>query len=402
MWDGMLLSSAIDSFFGKLPSYIYYIIGTIVTGVILFIYKYNINIKDNSPFTRLTDNPAAKLVADIKVGWNLSESLEATNLKYLGENPTISQMETAWGNPVTTKENITAVKNAGFNAIRIPVSWDKVVDSNYNIRKDWFARVKEVVNYAVDNDMYIILNTHHDENTFKFTNAEIEKSLAAFKIIWEQIADKFKNYNEKLIFEALNEPRTIGAAWEWSGGVPEEHANLNKYYQIFVDTVRASGGNNDKRILMVNTYGASSLTIAVNALTLPVDTTPNRIIVSFHAYVPRDFIVYDNPLTTWNSSNPKDTSPIHEAMMPSFNKFITNGIPVIMGEFCADDKNNESERAKWAEYYVSYARSKGIPCFWWGGSSKLFDRKSNKFNFPKIVTALMNGVNNTPSYWSQK
>ncbi len=253
------------------------------------------NINNNSPAARLTGNPAVKLVSDIKVGWNLSESLEAAHLQHLGENPAISQMETAWGNPVTTKGNITAIKNAGFNAIRIPVSWDKAADPDYNIRKNWFARVKEVVNYAVDNDMYIIINTHHDEDIFKFTNAETGKSLSAFKKIWEQIADNFNNYNEKLIFEALNEPRTIGAAWEWTGGVPEEHANLNKYYQVFVDTVRASGGNNDKRILMINTYGASAESTAVNALTLPIDTIPNSLIVSFHAYVPRDFIVYDNP-----------------------------------------------------------------------------------------------------------
>jgi len=350
----------------------------------------------------LADNPAAQLVADIRVGWNLSESLEANHLKYLGQNPTITRMETAWGNPVTTKANITTIKNAGFNAIRIPVSWDKVVDSSYNIRRDWMARVMEVVNYAVDNDMYIIVNTHHDEDIFKFTDAEVEQSLVVFKKIWEQIADNFKNYNEKLIFEGLNEPRTIGAAWEWTGGIPEEHANLNRYYQVFVDTIRASGGNNDRRMLMINTYGASGRPKAVNALTLPVDTVPNRLIVSYHAYEPRNFIVSENPQTTWDISNPNDTSPIHDTVLPSFNKFISNRIPVIMGEFCADDKNNESERAKWAEYYVSYARSKGIPCFWWGGSSRLFDRNTNTFRFPQIVTALMNGVNNTPSYWLKR
>ena len=371
----------------------------------------NIN-NENKPQTPEAPQPfnditASQLVANIKIGWNLGNTLDATDYGegWLSKTATIQQLETAWGNPVTTKANITAIKNAGFNAIRIPVSWDKAVDANYNIRTDWMARVTEVVNYAVDNDMYILLNTHHDETTFKFKNSAIDKSLAAFKKIWEQIADNFKNYNEKLIFEGLNEPRTVDGEAEWDGGTSEERANLNKYYPIFVQTVRNSGGNNNKRILMINTYAASACQTAVDGLVLPTDTVANKLIVSIHAYTPYDFCYPYSASQTpnWSSTNSKDTGEIQSAISPAYNKFVSNGIPVIIGEFGSVDKNNTSARAAWAEYYVSFAKSKSIPCFLWDNdltyeSEKfgIFKRSNNTFYFPEIKDALMRGVATTP------
>ena len=344
------------------------------------------------PFNDIT---AAQLVADIKIGWNLGNSLDAYDLTWLPANPTVTQLETGWSNPVTTKAMITAVKNAGFNAIRIPVSWDKASDSKHKIRADWMKRVTIVVNYAVDNDMYVILNTHHDEHIFKFTEAEKTTSLAAFRKIWEQIADNFKNYNEKLIFEGLNEPRTKGSAQEWSGGTAAEHAVLNDYYPVFIDVVRKSGGNNDKRILMINTYAASSTPTALDGLTLPTDTIANKLIVSVHAYEPYNFALNEAVnFNTWSSSNPADTSPINAAIDNVYNKFVSNGTPVIMGEFGAVVKDNESSRAQWAEYYVTYAAGKGIKCVYWddGGLFKLFNRQNNQWLYPQVVTALMKGA----------
>ncbi|MDR0302400.1 MAG: glycoside hydrolase family 5 protein [Treponema sp.] len=346
------------------------------------------------------DITAAQLVANIKIGWNLGNTLDATDNGegWIDKNSTVTFMETCWGNPVTTKANITAIKNAGFNAIRIPVSWDKAVDSNYNIRGDWMKRVTEVVNYAVDNDMYILLNTHHDEHTFKFTNDKIEASLAAFKKIWEQIADNFKNHNEKLIFEGLNEPRTKNTPNEWSGGTPEEHNNLNSYYRTFVETVRASGGNNDKRILMITTYAASASDTAVNALTLPTDTVSGKLIVSIHAYTPYNFALNEeSPVNTWSKTNSSDTKAIQDVIQPAYDKFVSKGIPVIMGEFGAGNKDNAAARGAWAEYYVGYAKSKGIACFYWddGGWFKLLNRSNDTFYFPEVLAGLMDGANST-------
>jgi endoglucanase len=351
------------------------------------------------------DITAAQLVAGMKAGWNLGNTLDCYNTDYILTGKTVTQMETAWGNPVTTQANITAVKNAGFNVIRIPVSWSKAVDASYNIRSDWMARVKQVVDYAVENDMYIILNTHHDEDIFRFTNANKTASLAAFKKIWEQIADTFKDYNEKLIFEGLNEPREKGASWEWNGGNAEERANLNEHYRVFVNTVRASGGNNGKRFLLINPYAASGTAAAMNGLVIPADTASNKIIVSYHNYAPNDFALTNNMNGAWNKTNQADTKPITDPIDRYYTKFVSKGIPVIIGEFGAQNKNNDATRAAWAGYYVSYARSKGMPCIWWdmgiatgdvttGDLFGIFNRNNNTWYFPGIVTAIMNAAGN--------
>jgi endoglucanase len=348
------------------------------------------------------DITAVQLVAGIKVGWNLGNTLDANG------NPgaTVSQLETGWGNPVTTKAHITAIKDAGFNAIRIPVSWAKCADAsnNYKIRDDWMTRVTEVVNYAVDNDMYILLNTHHDESIFKFENKEKAASINAFRLIWAQIAGNFQNYDEKLIFEGLNEPRTRGSSAEWNGGTAEERANLNDHYKVFVKTVRVCGGNNDKRFLMVNTYGASGLATAMNGLTIPEDTAQNKIIASYHAYEPYNFALNQGSgsVKTWSQSNSSDTSPITSRINQAHTSFISKGIPVILGEFGALDKGNEPARAAWVEFYVKQAAQKGIKCFWWdngvttgdGEKFGLLNRQNNTFYYPQIKEGLIRGANN--------
>jgi len=349
------------------------------------------------------DISAEELAANIRVGWNLGNTLDTSDLHWLERNAPVSQFETAWGNPVTTIAMINAVKEAGFDAIRIPVSWSKAANRNYVIRDAWMNRVKQVVNYAVSNDMYIILNTHHDEDIFKFRDSEMAESRRAFQAIWKQIADNFKNYDEKLIFEGLNEPRTKGSPAEWNGGTGEERNNLNILNQLFVDTVRASGGNNLMRVLMVPTYAASSLAVAMNALTIPSDpqNSVNKIIVSIHAYEPYNFALNENStVNTWSVSRTSDTAPITERIDRAYNLFISKGIPVIMGEFGALNKGNEEARAQWAEFYTSYAKGRGVKCFWWdnGGQNDpppgfcLLVRRSNRFAFPLIVNALMRGT----------
>jgi endoglucanase len=356
------------------------------------------------------DITAAELVAGIKIGWNLGNTLDAHNFsEWLGANPTVSQMETAWSNPVTTKAMITTLKNTGFNAIRIPVSWTKAAGGapNYTIRADWMNRVVEVVNYAVENDMYIILNSHHDEDVFKFMNSNTAVGKAAFQKIWEQIAHTFKDYNEKLIFEGLNEPRTVGSDDEWNGGTGEERANINAYYQTFVDTVRASGGNNNKRILQINTYAASAEQAALNGLVLPTDTVQNKLIVSVHIYAPYNFAMNESGTSSWSASNSSDVSGVTAPIDRAYNTFARNGTPVTIGEFGSIHKNNTAARAELAQFYVSYATNKGLKCFWWddGGNTNtagdkmfsLFNRNNNTFYFLAIKDALINGAYNPDS-----
>lgn len=337
---------------------------------------------------------AASVAGKIKIGWNLGNTLDS------------SPTETSWGNPKTTKANIDGIKKAGFNAIRIPVSWSAHIDSSYKIDEAWMSRVKEVVDYAVANDMYIILNTHHDESVFKLKDKDLTESSKAIKEIWRQIAEQFKNYDEKLIFEDLNEPRTPGSANEWSGGTKEERDNLNKLHQVFVDTIRATGGNNARRVLMIPGYAASGT--GLNDLIIPKDSAEGAVIVSVHAYAPYNFAYNfgSGSKKTWDKSDSSDTAEIRNVLDRAHSLFVSKGVPVIIGEFGALNKDdNNSARAELAEYYVSYAKSKGIACFIWdngymnattglggGEGFGLYDRKSNAFKYPEIIEALMRGI----------
>ncbi|MDR0443157.1 MAG: glycoside hydrolase family 5 protein [Treponema sp.] len=295
----------------------------------------------------LIDTAAGRIVREMRVGWNLGNTLDAVG-DWVNSSTPVNGLETMWVKEVTTRKTIDALKNAGFNSIRIPVSWSKCIDNNNIIRTDWMNRVIEIVNYAVENDMYILLNSHHDEEIFKFMDKDMAASLPKFIKIWEQIAEAFKDYDEKLVFEALNEPRTKKSANEWQGGTKQERDNLNKYYQAFVDTVRATGGNNSKRILMINTYAASAEMAAINGLAIPSDTVENSIIVSVHSYSPYNFALNTNKAFNKWSGSGADKSDITNGIDRAYKKFVENGIPVIIGEFGAMNKNNEETRAKWA------------------------------------------------------
>ena len=355
---------------------------------------------------------AANLVASIRMGWNLGNTFDAfggrDGWSWLGggsyANMSATDMERAWVNHVTTRANIDALRSAGFNAIRIPVTWFKACDADYNIRADWMSRVKEVVDYAVANDMVILLNTHHDEEIFKLLDAQMTETKKAFEKIWTQIAEAFKDYDHNLIFESLNEPRTKGTPAEWNGGTAEERANLNALNQLFVDTVRRTGGSNAGRVLLIPTYGASAGAAAMRGLVIPKDTAEDRIAVSIHAYVPWNFALRtDGGTASWSRDNPSDTRQIHEPLDLAYELFVSKGIPVVMGEMGALNKDNLAARVAWAEYYTAYAKSKGIPCFWWDNGASgvstpgietfgLLDRRTNQIISPEIVAAMLRGT----------
>lgn len=337
---------------------------------------------------------AEQTVADMKIGWNLGNTLDSANCTWLTNK---LECETAWGNPKTTKAMITAVKKAGFNAVRIPVSWGEHIDSSGNIDKAWLDRVQEVVDYAYDNDMYVILNSHHDNSWIKLDAASEKEVTKKYKNLWKQIAERFKDYDEKLLFEGLNEPRTEGSAKEWSGGTSSEHKVLNKLYEAFVSAVRATGGNNKTRILIVAPYAASSSYTAMAALEVPDD---DRVIVSIHAYIP-----YNAAFN--RGSNEKALSESGKGEIDTLFKnidklYLSKGIPAIIGEFGSVNKSNTKDRAEIAKYYVSTAKKYGVPCFWWDNGSNcepsqgegfgLLNRNTLEWFYPDIVKALVNSA----------
>lgn len=325
------------------------------------------------------------MVKEMKIGWNLGNTLDATSSS-IGVN-----VEMAWGNPRTTQEMIDMVIDQGFNVIRIPVSWGGQMGGApaYNVLPAWMDRVQEVVDYAYSRGVYVIVNIHHEDWHFP---SEENKDAAAEQLaaLWTAIATRFRDYDEHLIFEGMNEPRKIGTAVEWNGGDQEGRDIVNYFDQVFVDAVRATGGNNTIRNLMVPGYAASSSDTALKAIVLPED---DHLIVSVHAYTPYDFALNTAGRSTWDN----DTRDIDHLMEILDELFLSKGVPVIIGEFGAMNKDNEQERVLWAQYYVGKAREYGIPCIWWdnnafdgnGENFGLFNRRELTFPYPDLLKALI-------------
>lgn len=334
-----------------------------------------------------------ELVKKITIGWNLGDTMDAT-----GTNNIMA--ETSWGNPKTTKELITTIKKSGFNILRLPTSWGTHLGlaPDYKIDDKWISRVQEIVDYAIENDMFVILNTHHESWYCPYyRNADTAKDILSK--VWAQIADRFKEYNEYLIFEGLNEPRQVGTAAEWNGGNKEGWEVVNQLNDEFVKTIRNSGGNNPVRNLMIAPYAATTNINAWDTFIVPED---DKIIVSIHAYIPENFALQKDGTAEWSAFNQSDTFVIDSLIDNIDNKFLSKGIPVIIGEFGAVSKDNIDTRSEWAEYYISKAKEKDIPCIWWDngrfvGSGELFgliDRTSCQWKNPEIVNSLMKGLNN--------
>ncbi len=344
----------------------------------------------------IRDISSSELLSEIKIGWNLGNTMDSTTGK-LNESP--EKYETGWGNAITTQEIIDQVSDAGFNIIRIPISWGEHLssDDTYTIDEAWLKRVGEIVDYCINNNMFVILNTHHENWIFP-DNAHFEQNSDELKKIWTQIGNYFEGYDEKLIFEGMNEPRKIGTASEWNGGDDEGHEVINKLNQVFVDTIRGLGGNNPKRHLMIPTYAASSTDKAIRAMTIPAGD--DKLIVSVHAYIPYNFALAENGTAEWSDDAPSCTQEMDNLFSTLKTTFIDKGTPVIIGEMGAVSRDNNAVRAEWSKYYISHARAAGIPCIWWdngtylGGDNAfgLLSRKSCRWIYRDVVDGLMEGL----------
>ena len=328
---------------------------------------------------------AAEFCKGIDVGWNLGNALDATGGSGLST-------ETSWGNPKTTKELILAVKDAGFNAVRVPTTWYKHVSgTNYTIDAEWLDRVQEVVDYAYDEGMYVILNAHHEDfnDPYNDTYKAASKELCA---IWKQVAERFKSYDARLIFEGMNEPRKRGTNVEWNGGDAEGREVVNKLNADFVKTVRATGGNNKTRFLMIPTYAASAS--GLDGFTLPDD---ERLIVSIHAYTPYPFAMQTPGTTSFSADDDNSTRELKWLSQTLYERFVSKGYGVIIGECGATNKDNPADRKRWAEYFPAVFGQYGIPVFLWDnngygtGNEKygLIHRDTLKWEYPEYIKAFV-------------
>lgn len=352
---------------------------------------------DTRPLGEMRGISAAELIAEMGTGWNLGNTMDAEE-----------GGETGWGNPVTTKEMIDEVHRAGFDTLRIPTTWKNSMGAapDYTVDSEWLKRLEEIIGYALENDMYVILNTHHDTDWIKPQYEGLEDVKVQFAALWTQIAEYFKDYGDHLIFEGLNEPRIVGGANEWNGGTEEGRDCLNQLNGVFVETVRKTGGNNETRTLLITTFAAQPAASAINALTVPDD---KYVGVSIHAYTPYRF-TYDSVGESWNTAVFDDSCAAEiDAVFASLNEVFTGkGIPVIITEYGSVSKmidktwyiSNTDEVAKWAKHYVSAAEKYGIPCVWWDNGYHtsgnelfgIFNRRELTWYEPEVVTAIMEAI----------
>ena len=339
---------------------------------------------------------AVQLVGKINLGWNLGNTFEAPG------------GETGWGSPVITESYIKFVKQCGFNAIRIPSAWNWHHMDNpatAHIDPNWLNRVKEVIGYCVNNDMYVLLNIHWDNGWLEnnCTKAKQDSVNAKQKAFWEQIATTMRDFDEHLMFASANEPNTKDAA---------EMSVLLTYHQTFVDAVRSTGGRNTYRSLVIQ--GATEL---FNVSNFPTDLTPNRMILESHNYTPFQFCGLSEDASWgkmfyyWGAGNHSTIEPERnptwgeeDEQLKGFKllkeQFIDKGIPVLMGEYGAfrkgsGPKDMEKHNASidyWITYVTKQALARGIKPFFWDTGGAL-DRQNNTVKDKRTIDAIIAGGN---------
>ncbi|MBL6447179.1 cellulase family glycosylhydrolase [Fulvivirga sp. 29W222] len=363
---------------------------------------------DNTDMRNLTSVQLTELMG---VGWNLGNSLEAM----IENGGILSGNETSWGNPVVSKTLIDSVKAAGFNTIRIPVSWSHMFDdpATYKISYAWKQRVEEVVNYALDNDMFVMINIHWDGGwmdhpTYDQQNAINER----ITMMWKQIAKFFRDYDDRLLFAGTNEVHEEG---DFNAPTAEYAEVQNSFNQTFVNTVRATGGRNTYRHLIVQTY-VTNIAYGVDHMTIPSDDTADRLMVEVHFYDPYQFALQNtDEISLWGAANAGsaahagwgDEDWVDEQFSNVKTNFVDKGYGVILGEYSPTLKTNPAnstyeEHVTSRNYYINYvtktALTNGmVPVFWDNGhtgnyGSGLFNRNTGEIVHAGAVDAVISAL----------
>ncbi len=335
-----------------------------------------------------------QLVEDMTFGWNLGNTLDVCQADRDGDGKINEHVEagekvdeTLWGNPKATKELFTSLKKNGVNAVRIPVTWRDHMDSNGNIDREWMDRVQQVVDYAYSQGMYVIINVHHDGGGDpKFGAWIIEESqkdyntfLKKYKNVWKQIAERFKNYSDYLIFESMNE---VGFDTLYNKNKADAYNLINKINQDFVDIIRATGGNNAKRHLLIAGYYTDIERTCDSLYKMP-DDKAGRCILSVHYYTPWDFCTCDIKHTWGTNSEVRQMETLIGKMKKNF---VDKGIPVIIGEYAASG-SDLSSCIFFIEKLNKLCSDYGIATFIWDSGSQV-NRKTYKWRTPQYLEAL--------------
>ena len=343
------------------------------------------------------EESAVSAVKNMRLAWNLGNSLDAFSTS-VGNNQAPEKYETVWGQPVTKPELMAFFKKEGFNAIRVPVTWWQHLDSNDNIDEAWMARVQEVVDYVINQGMYCILNVHHDTGngpeSEHWLKADIEKydqMNARFVKIWQQIATRFQSYDQHLLFEGYNEMLDKDNTWT-NAKEASSYTAVNQFAQSFVNTVRATGGNNATRNLIVNPYSASYWE-GLAPFTVPTDNVSGHLIAEIHSYDPYNWLASAG---TWGTAQSQAITTLFSRLN---DKFISKGIPVIIGECGIIGENDvdinaiKAKKEEAAKHIADVIRqgkalSIPVPAFYWMTLIDGSDRSVPQWTIPEMVEAM--------------
>ena len=339
-------------------------------------------------------------ITNMGVGWNLGNTLEPV---WTGDTDGRDwrRWETGWGQSVTTQSLMNMMKNAGFGAIRVPVSWGVHMDADGKVYEEWMNRVNEVVDYVLNAGMYCIINIHHDtgaDEELAWLVASPEgyaRERQKYENLWKQIALRFRDYGPRLLFESYNEMLDEGRSWCFAsyslgydaGVAAGAYQAINDYAQSFVDVVRATGGNNAVRNLVVNTYGAcngagdwnSHLQDPLKNMKMPVDKVKDHILFQVHSY-PKidDLAAMEREVTQ---------------MLDDLETYlVSQGGPVIVGEWGTFSENPTLENyCHYARWFAGECKRRGIGTFHWMNLSDGMYRSIPCFNSPELAEAIVKG-----------
>ena len=351
--------------------------------------------------SKLRNMTTMQITKEMGIGINLGNTLECFGdwIWQWGDHTPISY-ETAWGSPKIEKEMIEGIKSEGFGVMRLPVHWFNMMGEDYTINEDYLNRVKQIIDWAMDAKLYVIMNIHHDENDF-FKNfpTKTEETLINYRKIWTQLAEAFKDYDDYLMFEALNEE----ACWNdvfnpWSGtneGKKEVFDFTYQLNQAFVDVVRNSGGNNPERHLLIAGY-CTGVDYSCDPLFQMPDDPINRFAVSMHYYSPSTFCIltedadWGKAQSTWGTS--EEIKELNKNFDLIKSSLIDKGIPVIIGEYGAPTENKEISSVRNFIYSVCKAAyDRDILPILWDTPGGFYDRTTRMMSDP-VLKEMLNSV----------
>lgn len=341
--------------------------------------------------SNMIDISSQQLVTNIRIGWNAGGALESCSADLDGDGsadhvPGAGQVpdETFWGNYPLTEKYFKTLADSGINAVRLPITWREHIDSDGNINEAWLNRVQQVVDYAYDSGMYVIITMYHDgaadtEFGAWIRNASTDRNsvIKKYDRIWSQIAERFITYNERLLYESMNSVEFPDMEED------KAYELFNSLNQQFVNTVRMTGGNNLRRHLVISGYGADISETCDERFEMPEDFS-NKCILSVHYYIPKTFCD-DGVQSNWGSKVEKDWMESRVELLRT--NFVDNGIPVIISEYGTPDDSDESSRIYFCEKLTKLCHDNYISTFLWDGGSVL-SRRSNEWNEPHLLAAL--------------